>query len=457
MWRRLKIVLIIGSALLAPVSMAGATLKAGVARVEITPPTGLSMYGYGNRKGTSTGILDPLMARVLVLEVGEKRLALVVLDLGRVLAPAWIERLRANTQKSSGITYVLVTATHTHSGPAIDDDYPPREGPDWETGVLGKVSQAIEEAHQHAAEARLGTGYGVAYIGHNRLRVNPDGTVTWFEVNKTMIPTAPIDPIVSVLRVDTTEGQPLAILVNYACHPVVFGSDNLQYSADWPGVMIRTVEQAFAASQAGPPLCMFLQGGAGDINPFYAVTPLAEDAVKMRDWTGERLGSEAARVAKTIQTEAAPDARLDFVEDVLPFHLRWNPEKFRQALLASWGPKAAESFDRRRQETYQLPVATVLINSRIAWMTMPGEPFVDFQIDWRNRCPVRDAFFLGYANGSFGYFPTLRAASLGGYGAANTATWIEPGAANQMVDHAVAKVFEMLGRLTDTPEDLKKH
>ena len=101
-------------------------------------------------------------------------------------------------------------------------------------------------------------------------------------------------------------------------------------------------------------------------------------------------------------------------------------------------------------------MATVLINSRIAWMTLPAEPFVDFQIDWRNRCPVRDTFFLGYADGSFGYFPTLRAASLGGYGAANTATWIEPGAADQMVDHAVAKVYEMLGRLTDTPEDLKR-
>ena len=453
MWRRMKSLLIIGSTLLVPAPLAGATLKAGVARVEITPPTGLSMYGYGNRKGTSSGILDPLMARVLVLEVGEKRLALVVLDLGRVLARTWIERLRANAQKSCGMSYVLVAATHTHSGPAIDDDYPPREGPDWETEVLKKVSLAIEEAHQHAVAARLGTGYGVAYIGHNRLRVNPDGTVTWFEVNKTMIPTAPIDPVVSVLRVDTTEGQPLAILVNYACHPVVFGADNLQYSADWPGVMIRTVEQAFARSQA---LCIFLQGGAGDINPFYAVTPLGEDAVKMRDWTGERVGSEAVRVAKAIQTEAAPDALLDFVEDVLPFHLRWNPEKFRQALLLSWGPKAAEQFDWQRQDTYQLPVATVLINSRIAWMTLPAEPFVDFQIDWRNRCPVRDAFFLGYANGSFGYFPTLRAASLGGYGAANTATWIEPGAADQMVDHAVAKVYEMLGRLTDTPEDLKR-
>jgi len=307
MWRRMKCVLIIGSILLVPVSMGGATLKAGVAQVEITPPTGLSMYGYGNRKGVSTGVLDPLMARVLVLEVGEKRLALVVLDLGRVLAPAWVEHLRANARKSSGIPYVLVAATHTHSGPAIDDDYPPREGPDWETGVLEKVSRAIDEAHQHAVGARVGTGYGVAYIGHNRLRVNPDGTVTWFETNKTMIPTAPIDPVVSVLRVDTTAGQPLAILVNYACHPVVFGADNLQYSADWPGVMIRTVEQAFAGSQAQ---CMFLQGGASDINPFYAVTPLGEDAVKMRDWTGARLGSEAVGVAKGIQTEAGADARL---------------------------------------------------------------------------------------------------------------------------------------------------
>lgn len=456
MWRRLKCACIIGISFLLPLPMVGAALRAGVARVDITPPSGLAMYGYANRKGTSTGILDPLLARVLVLEAGDKSLALVVLDLGRVFAPAWIERLRANMQNSCGVSYVLVAATHTHSGPAIDDNYPHREGPDWETGVLEKVSGAIEEAHRHEVGVRVGTGYGVAYIGHNRLRVNPDGTVSWFEVNRNMIPTAPIDPTVSVLRVDTIEGQPLAILVNYACHPVVFGADNLQYSADWPGVMIRTVEQAFATSQAAGPLCMFLQGGDGDINPFYAVAPLVEDAVKMRDWTGERVGREAARVAKTIRTEATSDARLDFVEDRMPFHLRWNPEKFRQAVLASWGPKAAESFEGRDQAVYQLPVATVLINHHIAWMTLPGEPFVNFQVDWRNRCPVRDAFFLGYANGSFGYFPTIYAASVGGYGAANTATWIEPGAGEQMVDHAVVKVYEMLGRLTDVPEDLKK-
>jgi len=437
--------------LASPLSLAGAGLKAGVAKVEITPPTGLRMYGFSNRKGGSTGTLDPLMARVLVLEAGEKRLALVVLDLGRPFAEAWIARLREDARKISGVSYVLLAAIHTHSGPAIRDEYPPKQSPDWETGVLEKVEKAIAEACQHLAEARLGTGYGSVDIGHNRLRLEPDGTIFWFERNNTMVPTSPVDPTVSVLRVDTAAGEPLAILVNYACHPVVFGSDNLQYSADYPGVMIRTVEQAFA----GKPLCMFVQGAPGDINPYYAVHPLGQDAVKMRDWTGERLGGEAARVAKSIQT-AASDATLDFAEDRLEFRPRWNMEKFREAVRASWGPEAAESFEQRRGAMPRLPVATVLINKRIALMTVPGEAFVQHQMAWRQRCPVRDAFFLGYANGDYGYFPTIRAASLGGYGAANTATWVEVGAGERMVDHAIVKVYEMLGRLTDIPEDLKK-
>lgn len=439
-------------AFLLPLPVFGAGLKAGAAKVEITPPTGLEMYGYGNRKGGATSVLDPLMARVLVLEVGEQRMALVNMDVGEPLAAAWIERLREHARKTCGIAHVLVTATHTHSGPDIRDEYPPKEAPDWETGALEKVEKAISDAHQNAVEAKLGTGYGNVLIGHNRLRLEPDGSITWFERNNTMVPTAPVDPTVSVLRVDTAEGKPLAILVNYACHPVVFGSDHLRYSADYPGVMIKTVEGAFD----GQAVAMFLQGGDGDINPYFAVHPLEQDAVAKRDWTGERLGSEAARVAKRIETVVATEASLDVAEDLVESSLRWNPEKFREAVAKSWGVKAAESFDRRKGETPRLPVVTVLINKRIALMTMPGEPFVEHQIDWRNRCPVRDAFFLGYTNGGFGYFPTIRAATLGGYGAANTATWVAPDAGARMVDHALVRVYEMLGRLSDTPEDLKK-
>jgi hypothetical protein len=101
-------------------------------------------------------------------------------------------------------------------------------------------------------------------------------------------------------------------------------------------------------------------------------------------------------------------------------------------------------------------VTAVLINKRIALMGMPGEPFVDFQINWRDRCPVRDAFFVGYANGYLDYFPTIRAAAEGGYGAGDSDTYVAVGAGERMVDHALVKIYEMLGRLVDEPEDLKK-
>jgi neutral ceramidase len=429
-----------------------ASLKAGVAKVDITPPVGIRMWGYSDRKGPATGVLDPLYARVLVLEAGDKRLALVALDLGRPFGPASITRLRQEGKKSSHIDYLMVVASHTHSGPVIKDEYPESGTPVWETAALEKISKAIEQASAHLVEAQLGVGTGVTYIGHNRLRVNPDGSVTWFEVNTTRVPTAPVDPTVSVLRLDTTAGKPLAILVNYSCHPVVFGADNLQYSADFPGVMTRTVEQAFG----GQPLCFFVQGAPGDINPYYAVTPLEQDAVKWRDWTGEHLGEEAARVAQGIKTQAEPDAAIDFAEEMLDFNLRWDPEKFRQGLLAAFGPKVFDDYGSNITRQIKLPATTLLINRQIAVMGMPGEPFVDFQRNWRDRCPVNHAFFFGYANGYYGYFPTIRAASLGGYGAASSSTWVEVGAGERMVDHAVTTIYKMLGRFTDSPEDLKK-
>jgi hypothetical protein len=217
--------------------------------------------------------------------------------------------------------------------------------------------------------------------------------------------------------------------------------------------MTKTVEQAFGAD---PPLCFFLQGAPGDINPYDATIPLQENALARRDWTGQHLGEEAVRVAKQIHTQAAAQPSLDFVEDTLSFHLRWNAEKFRQGMIQRYGPEFLKNYAAQIRENWQLPVAAVLINKQIAFVTMPGEPFVDFQINWRDRCPVPDAFFLGYANGYYGYFPTLKAATEGGYGTASTTTWIEVGAGERMVNHALVRTYEMLGRLVDTPEDLKK-
>jgi hypothetical protein len=203
-----------------------ASLKAGVAKVDITPAPGVPLWGYSDRKQAATGVLDPLYARTLVLQAGDQRIALVTVDLGRSFGPASLAWLRKAASKD--VSIVIVAASHTHSGPVIQDQYP-NGTPAWEESALKNIAKAIAQAHSHLTDVQVGTGYGVVSIGHNRLRVNSDGTVSWFERNLTKIPTAPVDGTVSVLRLDTAAGEPLAILVNYACHPVVFGSDNVQY------------------------------------------------------------------------------------------------------------------------------------------------------------------------------------------------------------------------------------
>jgi neutral ceramidase len=428
--------------------MSATTLKAGAAKVDITPAPGVRLWGFSDRVTPATGTLDPLYARVLVLEAGDRRLAIINVDLGRPFGPKSLEQLRNATRND--VSAIIVAATHTHSAPAIQDDYP--EGsPAWETSALHKIATTVSEVRKHLADAQIGAGYGSAFIGHNRLRMNSEGTVSWFERNLTELPTAPVDDTVSVLRVDGTDGQPIAILVNYACHPVVFGSDNLQYSADFPATTIETLESAFSNKLVG----FFLQGAAGDINPYFAVTPLQQDAIAVRVLTGRRLGEEAARVAKGIHSETDAQPELRISEDSISAHLRWDPEKWHEAMIAVFGTRASP-FSAPPPTEIRLPITTVLISRRIALLTMPGEPFVEYQIAWRQRCPVRDAFLVGYANGYNGYFPTIHSATLGGYGAANPATWVEVGAGDRIVDTGVVRTNQMLGRMRDVPEDIIK-
>src|SRR5438270_10493166 len=79
-------------------------LKAGAAKVDITPPTGFAMWGYGARHDLpSNGVLDPLYARALVLEVGKERIAIVSLDLGRAPTRQSTEAIRAKVNKAADI------------------------------------------------------------------------------------------------------------------------------------------------------------------------------------------------------------------------------------------------------------------------------------------------------------------------------------------------------------------
>jgi hypothetical protein len=433
------------------ITVAGAAqsreFRAAAARVDITPPPGIDLWGYSNRKGPATGTLDPLFARALVLSDGEKSIGLVTLDLGRTFDRASMEAVRARVRKSSGISQVFFCASHTHSGPVIDDLYPEGKLPAWQNSALEKIGGVLEDAVGHLANATIGTGFGQTAIGHNRRLLNPDGTVKMFWRNATRIPTSPVDPTVGIIRIDAANGNPIAILVNYACHPVVFGPDNLRYSADFPGAMARTVETAFS----GSPICFFLQGAPGDINPYMDKTPLAENADQVMVETGIQLGQEAARVAKSIRTAAPARPSLKANLDSLSFRLRWDRNKLLAGLAQLAGEATARRYAPVMSEVIEAPVMTFLINDEIALAGMPGEPFVDFQVGLRSRSPVRTNFFVGYSNGYIAYIPTIRAAVEGGYGANSLTTRVEVGAGETMLDHSIITLYKMLGKLKDTP------
>ena len=424
-----------------------AEFRAAASKADITPSQLVIMWGYGDRSGPATGTHDPLYAKILLLDDGSTRLAWVTLDLGRPFGNESMNLVRDRVRKSAGVTHVCFSASHTHSGPAIDEFYKEKRSA-WETAALDKIAAAIESAATKLAPALLGTGAGSVFIGHNRRHVQPDGTVKMLWRNATKMPTHPLDPRVGVLRVDSESGKTLAVVINYACHPVVFGPDNLKYSADYPGAAAEVVERSFGSDC----VCLFLQGAPGDINPYFDKMKLEEGAETLMRETGRQLGDEALRVAKTLTPTAPKMPEIQVSLETRRFKPRYETSQLLEQLQTRGiGPDFLERYRVHLATPMDCVVTTVLINRDIAIMGMPGEPFVEFGLNFRDRAPAAASYFAGYCNGFHGYFPTIRAAVGGGYGAEGITARVEVGAGEAMVDMAVIRLLMMQGLLKTKP------
>jgi hypothetical protein len=95
--------------------------RAGAARRDVTPREPLPMWGYGARHATlSVGTLDPLYAEALVIQAGDKKLAIVGLDLGRSPAESSLQRIRRRAKSEAGVEYSFIAGSHTHHGPVLE-------------------------------------------------------------------------------------------------------------------------------------------------------------------------------------------------------------------------------------------------------------------------------------------------------------------------------------------------
>jgi hypothetical protein len=290
-----------------------------------------------------------------------------------------------------------------------------------------KVYGAIEEASTLLFPAKLGIARGSLQLGYNRLLRREDGRSRALFNNLERIPYGPVDPEFVLLRVDDLEGRSKALLIHYATHAVVLGPTNCKYSADYPGVLQAKVEEAMPGLQA-----MFVQGGAGDINPlFMARSGNEEDDFRVVQKMGETLAEEVIRANKSVEPVTTRTQTIRWRTDNMAFSHRWDKDK-----------------------VLDVGITTVLIGEAIAIATLPGEPLHLLQTMWKRQADVPHPLFYGYTvtstGGWAGYIPDLRSAAYGGYGADAT-TNIEVGAGEKIMLRHLTNLYELKGMWLDKP------
>jgi neutral ceramidase len=395
-------------------------LRAGVAREIISPPPGIYLIGYADRTKGNAGVHDDLTATALVLDDGHQRLALVACDL-LCLNEFIVDRIRTEVGKK---TQVMICCSQTHAGPIAYADHNSNHARRAAMDTLVElIARAVSRAEAALVPARLAWGRTEADIAVNRRERQPDGEII-IGVN----PAGPIDRAVGILDVRTTDGTPLATVVNYACHGTVLGPENLLVSADWIGAMRSQVEEEVGG------LVLFLQGAAGDLNPDHDwETGDPWEAVRS---LGERVAEPVlAACDEGLSPLAGVPLRLSRQTVWLPLEARATTSTplptYRRVLTEMVGLPFAARFvvdlllERRypwrsrieaRDGFWHVPmrVNTVRIGD-LGLVTFAAETLTEIGMAIKATSPAEHTLFASVSDGCIGYLPTAGAHAEGGY------------------------------------------
>jgi hypothetical protein len=446
-------------------------LTAGAGRTDITPPVGIAHAGWGAATHQrAEGVDMPFYATALYVTDGDLEIAIVDLDIG-VLMNDDDAAIRAEVAKISGIKKenLRISATHTHSGPVNRQSWLNEGmelvGPYWDS-LPERVATAVNTARHNAKPAHVGVGKGTSTINVNRRPALADGTLftgrKWDGV---------VDQEIGIVAINDTEGEPIATLLNFACHPTILGPANKLLSPDYPGYARKVVEQY------GGGLCLFLQGAAGNCGPTHGF--IGEVAVAQ--WLGERLGLESARIrleidpiprkerlVEVIQSGAdlgmyeddpagEPDdtlriinttatlpvgdfptieeAQADFDKAVETLNEARKNKPEDEVKLAVSNAKRAGFVLGNATRTADGPMAMPVQAMRIgpaALVAIPVEAFCEIGIAVKGASPAEQTLFSGYTNGYMGYMPMADNFEEGGYEVVTTP--MAAGAAEETID-----------------------
>lgn len=380
-------------------------LDVGVASCDITPDVighKVPMAGYGARKGQpSAGVHDPLHAKVLFLRDGKKSMALVTCDLRSVTPQLKQQALQKATNLGLAPDTLFLCASHTHDGPSIfPEKFWQLQFGECDPAIIDAMTSAMAKglraAAKNLAPARVGFG-SERLDGFTRNRRWGYDT----DARKAAGETPAVNPILSVLRVDSDDGKCRALLVHFATHPTILGASNMLMSAEWPGVLQQALEAAFPGA-----VVLYCNGAEGDQSPDGAKG--ADEFERVKDY-GKRLAQRAQTVAHGIETKPNQAIGIVRIMPELP-PIEFSPGA-KRGPYRSYEPLAREALPKQAE-------IQVLRIGDTALAGLPGEPICEVGMDTQKQVGAagfKNVLTIGLANDYIGYIVNEKEYAHAGY------------------------------------------
>ncbi|HEV7614092.1 MAG TPA: neutral/alkaline non-lysosomal ceramidase N-terminal domain-containing protein [Steroidobacteraceae bacterium] len=415
----------------------------GVARADITPPSGI----YARCWGSSThdiagGVHKPLLATCVVFadKDGQNSLTLLALDLSWWSSKQDELELRTTILEGSGLSEheLMLHPSHTHSAPRTALDFVNRPGghliPQYRAQIKATCIDLIAKARENLAPATLTWRAGRCDLAFNRDLASPNDGRILCGLN----PSAQADDTLLIGRVADAAGTVRASFVNYACHPISLGGGNTLVSPDYVGSMRDTVEAATGGGE-----CVFLHGASGNQTPRRSF----ESDAAVADQNGREIGYSALSVLASM---FPPQVTLEYSgveESGTPLAI-WKErsrvsgtaiesrrvtvrltiadmpsrEELKTAIAAAKEDYMVERLTRRLLQRESVGDGTEGDFSFLVWQLgdsfivgTPAEMHTAFQLELRRRFPSNSIAVLNIVNGYASYLPPRADYAVGPY------------------------------------------
>jgi hypothetical protein len=413
---------------------AHAELRVGAAAARITPEQPLPMAGYYSIR-LSTNTHDDLHAKAIVLEQDGARAALVVCDLISLPRTVVVQarEIIARTTRVPGAN-VMISATHSHTGPVLDTGSARKAvdggGTDavraYTAALPAKIAEAVQGADAMLQPARVSVAHEHEdHLSFNRRYFMKDGAVAWNpgKLNTNIVRAAgPIDPDVAVLYFDSPKSVPLATYVNFAMHPDTVGG--LEFSADYAFTLSKLLGEYKGTNM----ITVFANGSCGNINHVDVQWAGAQKGHTESARLGTVLAGNVFKAYTRLQSLEPQSLRVrsEMVKLPLP-ELKPGDVEAARAIAARVGttntPKFLEQVNAfkvldvaaREGRPQEVEVQVIALGDDLAWVSLPGEIFVELGLEIKKKSPFRHTLIAELANGAIGYIPNKKAFDEGNY------------------------------------------